>query len=244
MLWHAGEEEDALRHMYKTEFEANEQMVAWVTGDANHRARPRKRTKTQAIADGNAVLNRDASRADSAFYDVDLHTQMLWYHNKILHSLYDLAHEFANIIKQSFNFMKNTNKKGKVKFSATQRELEVQRMRRFPDLALVVDEKGVTKTPVPPWVVSKSGQEAVDGLPAVCKTPIGWPAYRKMFQDLGFAKTSETTLFAGDVGAYTLRHADLAPDIRDLFIEMYRIIERYKLACLYCHTTSNRTHVS
>ena len=30
MLWHAGEEEDALRHMYKTEFEADEQMVAWV----------------------------------------------------------------------------------------------------------------------------------------------------------------------------------------------------------------------
>ena len=40
-------------------------------------------------------------------------------------------------------------------------------------------------------------------------------------------KTSETLMLAGDVGAYVLRHAGIASEYRDLFIEVLRVIERY-----------------
>lgn len=221
---HAGEEEGELRELYKEEFAADEDMQS--LADCNP---PARRTKAQAIASGNRVLAGEASKQEEAFHDVDLHSTQLWYHDKIRHTLYDLAHEFANVVKHMFNWMKDTTSKDQKRFTTALRTFEIQVMERFPALKPQEPAPGQRKRmyPTPPWVASKGSQANVDSLPAVCKVPMGWPDYRKMFGDLGHAKTSESILFAGDVGAYTLRYCDIDPKIRALFIKVLRLIQRY-----------------
>jgi hypothetical protein len=194
-----GDEEDALRQEYAVEFERSPAMLSW-----HDLGRPAKRTKTSAIASGNRVLSGESARSDEAYFDVDHYTLSLWYHHKIRHTLYDLAHQFTNIIKHIFNWMRNTTTTNKLKFNPVVRAFETMQMGRFKDLRT----------------------DQVDALASLCKSVAGWATYRKMFAHLGFAKSSETLLFAGDVGAYTLRHVDIDPRYRSLFIEVLRLIER------------------
>ena len=69
--------------------------------------KPRQRTKTQAIDAGNRVLTGVSGPKEEPYIDVDIYTTLLWYHNKIKHTLYDAAHELANIIKQMFIWISN-----------------------------------------------------------------------------------------------------------------------------------------
>ena len=215
-----GHEEDALREEYAKEFRQSPAMLSW-----HDQERPAKRTKTSAIAAGNRVRSGESSRGDEAYFDVDHYTVSLWYHHKIRHTLYDLAHQFTNVIKHIFNWMKNTTSKNKLKFNPAVRVFETTYMDRFPDLCVDDDPpvKGL-KYPKAPWVAQNAAQ--IDTLSSLCKCPSGWSVYRKMFEHLGFAKSSETLLFAGDVGAYTLRHVQMDPYYRGLFIEVFRLIER------------------
>lgn len=244
MPHNAGAEGDILRERYKREFAADEEMQS--LADCNP---PARRTKAQSVASGNRVLSGEASKKDEAFHDVDHHTMMLWYHDKIKHTLYDLAHEFANVIKHMFNWMKDTTTKDKKRFTSALRAYELNQMNRFQGLRPQEAAPGrlLRKYPSPPWTASRLSQANVDGLPAVCKVPIGWPAYRKMFADLGHAKTSESILLAGDVGAYTLRHCDVDSNIRALFIRVLRLIQRssdahslLKQDCRTVRTSINR----
>ena len=57
---------------------------------------------------------------------------------------------------------------------------------------------------------------------------------RSVFEDLGFMKTAETLLLAGDAGAYILSLLDIREDYRSLFIEMLRLIERYNVTPFVC----------
>ena len=52
------------------------------------------------------------------------------------------------------------------------------------------------------------------------KTPTCWPAFRSIFEDIGFMKTSEVLLLCGQVGGYALKHADIDAEYRLLFIEL------------------------
>jgi hypothetical protein len=216
-----GDEEDALREQYACEFRESPLMSSW-----HDLERPPKRTKTSAIAAANRVLSGESARGDEAYFDVDEYTLSLWYHHKINHTLYDLAHQFTNVIKHIFNWMKNTTSDKKLKFTTAVRAFETKYMGRFPDLRENSESNNPQglKYPKPPWVARN--QAEIDSLPSLCKCPSKWSAYRKMFAHLGFAKSSETLLFAGDVGAYTLRHVDMDPVYRDLFIEVLRLIER------------------
>ena len=63
-------------------------------------AKPKQRNKQEAIDAGNRVLTGESRAKDEPYTDVDLYTTHLWYHNKIQHTLYDVAHEVANTIQQ------------------------------------------------------------------------------------------------------------------------------------------------
>jgi hypothetical protein len=80
--------------------------------------------------------------------------------------------------------------------------------------------------PKPPWALAKDAIPWVESILPLLKTPSSWPPVRRFFSDLGFMKTSETLLFAGDVGAYFLRHMDIDPKYRELFIRLVRVTER------------------
>jgi len=58
------------------------------------------------------------------------------------------------------------------------------------------------------------------------KTPTCWPAFRSIFEDIGFMKTSEVLLLCGQVGGYALKHADIDAEYRLLFIELLYLLEK------------------
>ena len=73
---------------------------------------------------GNRVANGETAEKDEAFKDVDVYTMMLCYHDKIRHTYYDLAHQFANVIKHMLNYMKNKTTSNSVLFNPAKREHE------------------------------------------------------------------------------------------------------------------------
>ena len=186
---------------------------------------PARRTKTEAITAGNAVVNGEVGPDDSPYTDVDIYTTLLWYHDKIKHTMYDNAHQFSNAIKQSLIFMGNHAGK-KLKFNQTHREYE-QGLGRFEQLSPDPEEKKALKYPKPPWVVSASIQKAIDYLTTILKVPSSWPAVRKIFEHTLRMKSSETMLLAGPVGAYFLRLSGIDATYMAAFIEFFSLIERY-----------------
>jgi hypothetical protein len=101
-----------------------------------------------------------------------------------------------------------------------------------------IKRKKVAKNPKPPWACPKEDIEWVESIIGQLKTPSSWPPVRKFFTDVGHMKTSETLLFASDVGAYFLRHIDIDPEYRDLFIRLVRVTERS------AHTHTTHEHVA
>jgi hypothetical protein len=96
----------ALRGEYKSEF-----VNADGVSPSACEPPPAKRTKTSAVASGNRVQRGESTAKEEAFKDVDLYTTSLWYHDKIGHTLYDLAHQFANVIKHVLKYQKNKKKR-------------------------------------------------------------------------------------------------------------------------------------
>ena len=169
------------------------------------------------------VLNGRSPANQEAFWDIDVLTEFLPYWDKIKQSLYGLEHEVANVIKQMLTTIKNHNGE-KLVFGKKQREYEMETVGRFIDCLKPTRDR---KFPRPPWVVEADEQKAVHKLPSVCKCPAEWPAFRKVFADMGFMKTAETMLLAGDVGVYVLRFCtSLRQDYRSMFIRLLRDIEK------------------
>jgi len=86
--------------------------------------------------------------------------------------------------------------------------------------------KKIGKEPKPPWAVPKEEIPSMEQIVPKLKIPSAWPRVRLFFTDLGRMKTSETLLFAGDVGAYFLRTMDIEPEYRDVFIRLVRVTQR------------------
>jgi hypothetical protein len=102
------------------------------------------------------------------------------------------------------------------------------------------------KHPTPPWAIAKDEIPWMESILPLIKTPSTWPSVRRFFSDLGHMKTSETILFAGDVGAYFLRHMEIDDDYRELFIRLVRVTERLSHAHTHTYTytrTRTRTDV-
>jgi hypothetical protein len=70
------------------------------------------------------VEQGQALEKDEAYKSVDIFTRYLWYHRKNAHVLYDNAHQFANVLKQMINSIKNRNKKDKLQFNPEIRKRE------------------------------------------------------------------------------------------------------------------------
>ena len=102
----------------KTEFKnTHEQQSGTPSTEVGDAGPPTKRTKKEAVDAGNRVLAGESVEKDEPYRDVDIYTTTLWYHDKIAHTMYDLAHQFGNVIKHMLTYIRNTNKKGTVKFS-------------------------------------------------------------------------------------------------------------------------------
>jgi hypothetical protein len=115
----AGRAADALRDRYAEEFKFDPLLKEWAT-----KGPPRTRTKASSIASGKRVERGQAAEKDEAYKAVDIFTSHLWYHDKNNHVLYDNAHQFANVLKQLLNVIKNRNKKDKLAFNPEIRKTE------------------------------------------------------------------------------------------------------------------------
>ena len=116
----SGVEGTKLRAAYAKEFKGDATLRAWATKNA-----PPLRTKLSSIASGKRVESGASTEKEEAYKSVDLFTRLLWYHDKNNHVLYDNAHQFANVLKQMLNFMKNRTKKDKLLFTQTMRKREL-----------------------------------------------------------------------------------------------------------------------
>jgi len=218
-----------LRELYKEEFA----LLPAVASLAD-KTRPGRRTKASAIAAGNRVLTGQSQRNQEAFSDVDIYTTHLWYHDKIQHTLYDQAHQLANVMKQLLQLFrgKTVSKTGAktIFFNAKRREFETVRLGRFPDLKRNEKPKKNEKTnPDPPWVVEDGRQDAIDALTKILKVPTGWPRLRQMFKNCKSMKTAEVLMLAGPAGAYFLRLMGLDSDYTELFVELVYTVHKLML---------------
>jgi hypothetical protein len=82
------------------------------------------------------------------------------------------------------------------------------------------------KYPTPPWAIAKDDIPLVESIIPSLKTPSTWPPVKKFFTEVGFMKTSEVLLLAGDAGAYFLRHIDIDDDVRARFVRLVRATQR------------------
>jgi len=119
-MW-SGVDGKTLRTAYGAEFRRDEQVRSWALKQA-----PPKRTKTSSIASGKRVEAGEADIKVEAYRAVDIFTRYLWYHDKNRHVLYDSAHQYANVLKQMMNGIKNRTKKDKLHFNNAIRNFELK----------------------------------------------------------------------------------------------------------------------
>ena len=94
--------------------------------------KPAKRSREEAIAAGERVQRKQSKKKDEPFMSVTPFSELLDYHDATKHSLTDLAHTFANTVKQLSNAVSNqTSKKNKSAFSTQQVAMEVGQLGRF-----------------------------------------------------------------------------------------------------------------
>ena len=79
------------------------------------------------------------------------------------HNLYDLAHEFANIVKLVLNFVQDKSAESKKKFTKKHQEFEQKKLKRF----LAIGTKVNDKTVLPPWKATSQSVHDVDSLPTL-----------------------------------------------------------------------------
>jgi hypothetical protein len=110
-----------LRRAYEKEFGQDDTLKEWARLVA-----PRKRTKKSSVAAGMRVESGGGNIDMEAYRAVDIFTRLLWYHDKNKHVLYDNAHQFANVLKQMMNSIKNRTKKDKLHFNNKIRAVELK----------------------------------------------------------------------------------------------------------------------
>ena len=94
-----------------------------------------------------------------------------------------------------------------------------------------------------PWVVSTERQRDIDSLSKQLRIPSGWPALRKIFDQVLFMKTAERLMLAGPVGAYFFRMFDIDRDYKTLFLDFLDVLRRvmFKVRTKHAHVLLFRT---
>jgi hypothetical protein len=116
----SGKDGKDLRSAYAKEFRHDKQLYGWA-----FKQPPPPRTKASSIASGRRVETGASDVKEEAYRAVDIFTRLLWYHDKNKHVLYDNAHQFANVLKQMMNLIKNRTKQDKLHFTANMRKFEL-----------------------------------------------------------------------------------------------------------------------
>lgn len=181
----------------------------WQDNAPNYgRHRNERRTVARKIAE---IKGR---RDGVAFYAVDALSEALPYWDKIKCSVYDPAHQHANMIKLMMQMITNKGTNGKYYAHRKNSEtLARQSFRRFRIMR-------------PDWMTDGKGISRIDALAEFCPVPRAFPPMRKWVQDVIHVKTTEWFLLTGDAGAIVLRTAGVRGAIRDLWIELLRLMER------------------
>jgi uncharacterized protein YhaN len=74
--------------------------------------KPSSRTHEESMREGTRVANGDLDEKEAAFKDVDIISKSIRDWNKVTQNKYDLAHEFANMVKHSLSYIKNVKGSG------------------------------------------------------------------------------------------------------------------------------------
>ena len=116
---------DPLREQWKKEFEADEDMA--LLADAR---KPKRRQKKDVRASVKR-LQQGAAWKDEAFSDVSVFQELLPYFDVTKHTIYDLAHTFANVIKLLFSIIANKKNTKEAKFTKKVKHEEMKTRKRF-----------------------------------------------------------------------------------------------------------------
>jgi hypothetical protein len=227
-------------------------LAAWRQANKGKKNKGNKRKREPEQPPAAAVVverpHKPTGPMTEAFFGVDVYSELLPYHDKVRHNLYDVSHELANTIKKMIGLTGNGARVGastvvsKESYVGPKREWEENVLGRFrncvSDKKLDDKKKKNDKSFVParfhrdtprkkekhadplPWVTTDRAQNLIDTMPDVCKRVAGWPALRKLFKDRIYLKTSEWLQYAGPVGAYCAQFMDCDPEVRDLFIDL------------------------
>jgi hypothetical protein len=135
-----------------------------------------------SVQEGRLVAAGHLDAGGATYKDVDVLSELLPYWNKINNTIYDLAHEFANVVKQALNYIKNKGKNNKAKFSKNSRIFEQHRMRRFPTIGQRERQPGGAarrkgKKRKAPWIATSKSQAGVNSLPKHPGTNISTRTY-------------------------------------------------------------------
>jgi hypothetical protein len=104
---------------YAKTFDENDEWAEMATED-----RPAVRTHADAVDEGKLVASGRKTRKESVLVELDVFSELMPGWDKVKQNKYDLAHEFGNIVKHIFTFIRNRKgSKGAVLFNP--RKLQV-----------------------------------------------------------------------------------------------------------------------
>ena len=117
---------DPLRGAYEKEFAADPDLSGLAT-----LGRPRTRTRRGAIASGNRCETGAGTEHNEAFKRVSVFMQVLPYFDVTKHTVYDLAHTIANVVKLLFAIICNKKDSSSARYTPNVRREETEIRGRF-----------------------------------------------------------------------------------------------------------------
>ena len=84
--------------------------------------KPAETDHPAAYYQGHGVDNEEVNQSEVSFVGLPIMAQLLSYHDIVKHNLYDLAHQFGNMIKHIFSFIRHTQGQ-KARFGGKKREV-------------------------------------------------------------------------------------------------------------------------
>ena len=148
--------------------------------------------------------------------------EVLDYFDVTKHTIYDLAHTFANVIKLFFAIIANRKDASSAKFTPAVRKEEQERG-RFAYL----DTPGPRNEARRPKWAPKNGRRTAlqKAMKASCRVPVEWPECTKPLTNVFVLKTSELLLYAGSAGTWLVAHLGLDPVFTSTLVALLRLLQ-------------------
>jgi hypothetical protein len=157
---------------------------------------------------------------------------VLDYFDVTKHTVYDLAHTFANVIKLFFSIIANQKDSSSAKFTPSVRKEEQERGR----LRYLGAPGRPPQARRPRWAPKKGRRTALQkAMQASCRIPVEWPACTRPLTNVFVLKTSELLLYAGSPGTWLVAHLGLNPDFTSTLVGLLRLLQ---VADTHCAPTN------